>query len=83
MKNLLLALLVMIGMSAFAQPDIEVTLMSPAASGSIVSGTQFNFDVKIENKGTVAIDAMDTIIFASLIKWFTTWLKSGWKRHLH
>lgn len=67
MKNLLLSALFMVSASVFAQPDIEVKLVSPANGGSFSAGVQFNFDVRIVNKGTVAIDAMDTIFYAPVI----------------
>lgn len=65
MKKLLLFAVSLFTASAIAQPDIKVTLVSPTSG--ISEGTQFTFEVKIENTGTEAIDAMDSIIYAPLI----------------
>lgn len=67
MKNLLLSVVFLIGVSAFAQADIEVKLVSPANGGSFTAGVAFNFDVRVVNKGTVDIDAADSIIYAPTI----------------
>lgn len=67
MKNFLLSVLFLISASAFAQPDIEVKLVSPADGSSFTAGVAFNFDVRIINRGTVNIAATDTILFAPVI----------------
>ncbi len=67
MKNFLLSVLFLVSASAFAQADIEVKLINPPEGGSFVAGVQFNFDVRIVNKGTVDIDAMDSVLYAPVI----------------
>jgi hypothetical protein len=67
MKNLLLSALFLVGFSAFAQPDVAVKLVSPPDGGSFTAGVQFNCDIRIINKGTVDIDAMDTVLYAPQI----------------
>ena len=67
MKNLLLAILFIGSFSVFAQPDVEAKLVSPPDGGSFTAGVQFNFDVRIINRGTVNIDAQDTIIYAPVV----------------
>ena len=67
MRKILLALTIGVSSVAFAQPNIKATLSSPAANSTITAGTQFNFDVLIENTGTEAIDVNDSIIFAPVL----------------
>lgn len=67
MKKVLFSIFLGASFAAMAQPDLEVTLTAPANNGTITAGTQFNFDVTFTNKGTVAIDAQDSIIFAPVI----------------
>jgi len=75
MRKILLALTFGISTVAFAQPNISVTLSSPAANSTINAGTQFNFDVVISNTGTVAVAATDSIIFAPVLN--GSFLSSG------
>lgn len=67
MKKLLLSLLMMAGVSAFAQKDIAVELVNPAAGSTITSKQAFNFDVKLTNAGTVALTDQDTVIVLFVI----------------
>jgi hypothetical protein len=61
MKKLLLSVLMFGGLFASAQQDIELTLTSPVAGGSIKKGVAFEINYTIKNKG-VAITSADTII---------------------
>ena len=75
MKNLLLSALFLVSFAAFAQPDIEVKLISPPSGGSFTAGVAFNFDVRIINKGTVNIGANDSILYAPVIN--NSFINSG------
>lgn len=75
MKKLILALAFGVSTAAFAQPDVAITLTSPANNSTITAGTAFNFDVTITNNGTEPIDANDSIIFAPIIN--NNYINSG------
>ncbi len=67
MKKSLLAFFTMASIAAFAQPDVEAVLTSPANNGTITAGVQFSFDVTINNVGTEPIDLSDSIIVAPTV----------------
>lgn len=62
MKKLLLSLLVLTSMSAFAQRDISVTLNTPAIGDTIRKGMPFNITYTVKNESTAAFTNADTII---------------------
>lgn len=67
MRKILLALICGISSVAMAQPNVTVTLNSPAANDNISDGTPFTFDFIVANTGTVAITAADSIIYAPVV----------------
>lgn len=67
MRKILLALTFGISSVALAQPNVSVTLNTPAANDNISDGTQFTMDFTIANNGTVAIAATDSIIYAPVV----------------
>lgn len=62
MKKLLLSLLMMAGMTAFAQKDMQVIMYSPEQNATIYKGTPFNLTAQFKNNGTVEIPTTDTIL---------------------
>lgn len=67
MKKLLSILFVGASLTVFAQPNLGITLTSPANNSTINSGTAFNFDVTVNNTGNLAVSTADTILFAPLL----------------
>lgn len=62
MKKLLLSLSLFVGIQAFAQKDMEVTLVSPASNSPIVQGQAFDLTARFKNVGVEDIPNTDTII---------------------
>lgn len=63
MKKLLLSILLLGGLSAFAQTtDMKITLVKPAASDKIISGQPFDIEYIITNNSTTATVATDSMI---------------------
>jgi hypothetical protein len=62
MKKLLLSLLTLVSLSAFAQKDAQLTLLFPQTGTEINSGTGFPVAFSIKNIGIDSITRMDTFI---------------------
>lgn len=61
MKRFLLFIFSVMSISAFAQKDISITVMSPVNGTTITSGQAFNFSVRIKNEGSADITSADSI----------------------
>jgi len=68
MKKLLLSsLLGLFSVTAFAQHDLEVTMLKPVAGQYIVAGDSWDVEVTVTNNGTSAIAITDTLaVFPSI-----------------
>lgn len=62
MKKLLLSVLMMAGISAFAQKDMQVLLANPEAGDTLYKGQAFSLVAQFKNNSTVEIPTTDTII---------------------
>ncbi len=62
MKKLLLSLLSIISLSAFAQKDLSITLLEPLDSAEINSLRPFDVALSVKNAGTDTILATDSFI---------------------
>jgi len=67
-KILLSSLLGLFSLVAFAQQDIEVTLVSPALNDALANGVPFDYTITVKNNGSTAISLpADSIVNAPLI----------------
>lgn len=67
-KTLSLVAALGLGLAMSAQTyDLGITLDAPAASGTIMAGTQFNFDVTFSNLGSEDFTTQDTVLFAPVL----------------
>ena len=60
MKKLLLSILTLVSVAAFAQKDLDITLLSPADSAEINSGKAISVAFYVKNTGSTPILATDT-----------------------
>lgn len=61
MKKILLALISLTTLQAFAQKDLMITLKTPATGTTIYANTPFNITFDVKNNGSVDIAATDSI----------------------
>lgn len=67
MKKLLLSLLVLTSLSAFAQRDLSITLNTPAVGDTIRKASPFNITYTIKNESATAFTTADTIVVLFLL----------------